>query len=67
MTSSEALLCFYIDDEEDGYSMKRWCIKSFPHLGAPVVVPWLANPTRNHEVAGWIPDLAPWLRIQHCR
>ena len=27
---------------------------------------WLTNPTRNHEIAGSIPGLAQWLRIQHC-
>ena len=26
--------------------------------GVPVVAQWLKNPTRNHEVAGSIPDLA---------
>ena len=26
--------------------------------GVPVVAQWLTNPTRNHEVAGLIPDLA---------
>ena len=30
--------------------------------GVPVVAQWLTNPTRNHEVAGSIPDLAPWVR-----
>ena len=28
--------------------------------GVPVVVQWLTSPTRNHEVAGLIPGLAPW-------
>ena len=27
---------------------------------------WLANPTRNHEVAGSIPDLAQWVNNQRC-
>ena len=27
-------------------------------LGVPVMVQWLANPTRNHEVVGSIPGLA---------
>ena len=23
---------------------------------------WLTNPTRNHDVAGWIPALAQWVK-----
>ena len=30
-------------------------------LGVPVVVQWLTNPTKNHEVAGLIPVLAQWV------
>ena len=26
-----------------------------------MVVQWLMNPTRNHEVAGSIPDLVQWV------
>ena len=35
--------------------------------GVPVVEQWLLNPTRNHEVAGSIPDLLSGLTIWHCR
>ena len=35
-------------------------IKKLP-TGVPVVVQWLTNPTRNHEVAGSIPALAQWV------
>ena len=31
-------------------------------LGVPVVVQWLTNPTRNHEVVGSIPGLAQWVK-----
>ena len=30
-------------------------------VGVPVVVQWLTNPTRNHEVAGSVPALAQWV------
>ena len=33
-----------------------------PNRGVPVVVQWLMNPTRNHEVTGSIPDLAQWVK-----
>ena len=31
-------------------------------IGVPIVVQWLTNPTRNHEVAGLIPGLAQWVK-----
>ena len=30
--------------------------------GAPVVVQWLTNPTRNHEVVSSITGLAQWVK-----
>ena len=30
--------------------------------GVPIVVQWLTNPTRNHEVAGFVPALAQWVK-----
>ena len=31
-------------------------------FGVPIVAQWLANPTRNHEVAGSIPGLVQWVK-----
>ena len=31
-------------------------------LGVPVVAQQLTNLTKNHEVAGLIPGLAPWVK-----
>ena len=36
--------------------IKNYC------LGVPVVVQWLTNPTRNHDVVGSIPGLAQWVK-----
>jgi len=30
--------------------------------GVPIMAQWLTNPTRNHEVVGSIPALAPWVK-----
>jgi len=35
------------------FNISRW--------GDPVMVQWLTNPTRNHEVAGSVPALAQWV------
>ena len=42
--------------------MTQW-VKNLT-VGVPVVAQWLTNPTRNREVAGWIPGLAQWVKGQ---
>ena len=38
-----------------------WMIRSSV-WGVPIVVQWLTNPTKNHEVAGSIPGLPQWVK-----
>ena len=43
-----------------------YLFRSFPHqrfydFGVSVMAQWLMNPSRNHEVVGSIPGLAPWV------
>ena len=41
----------------------RGCMPiKFIVIGVPVVVQWLTNPTRNHEVVGSVPGLAQWVK-----
>ena len=37
-------------------------ITEIHRIRVPVVVQWLTNLTRNHEVAGSIPDLSQWVK-----
>ena len=32
------------------------------YLGVLVMVQWLTNPTKNHEIVGLIPGLAQWVK-----
>ena len=56
----------YVQSQLKYHLFKRhtWTpIKSISiYLGVPVVAQWLMNPTRNHEVVGWIPGLAWWVK-----
>ena len=37
-------------------------LKKLLGIGVPVVVQWLTNLTRHHEVASSIPGLAQWIK-----
>ena len=38
------------------------CILEDVVYGVPIVVQWLTNPTRNHEVTGSLPGIAQWVK-----
>ena len=40
----------------------KMSFKTSKHLGVPVVVQWLTNQTRTHEVVGSVPGLAQWVK-----
>ena len=68
-------MTIYIFNKESYFIFLMLCLKVFLYhellkdrlMGVPIVAQWLTNPTRNHDVAGSIPGLAQWLRIQCCR
>ena len=42
--------------------MHRWRGRRRPHLGVPIVVQWIKNPTSLGEDTGLIPGLAQWVK-----
>ena len=45
--------------DRDTLRLKK--LHSSTFTGVPLVAQWLTNLTRNHDVAGSIPGLAPWV------
>ena len=46
---------------EGSHFTEDWPVKVF-RIGVPIVVQWLTNLIRNHEVVGSIPGLARWVK-----
>ena len=52
-----------IDQSQKYYSEWKKPNKLFIwNLGDPVMVQWLTNPTRNHEITGSTPGFAQWVK-----
>ena len=47
--------------QEIATTTKNKKTKKKKKIGVSVVLPWLTNPTRNHEVVGSVPALAQWV------
>ena len=51
-------------EEPHGQVVYEWSLAEYAlekRTGAPILVQWLTNPTRNHEVVGLILGLAQWV------
>ena len=53
---------FHFDNINVKFNKGRFFNFKILSLGVPIVAQWLTNPTRNHEVVGSIPGLAPWVK-----
>ena len=52
-------MSFHYKTEFPGLKLES---KEYKYFGVPIVVQWLTNLTRNHEIAGLVPGPPQWVK-----
>ena len=55
-------MILYTENPKDSTQKLLKLINKFSKVGVPIMVQWLRNLTRNHEVVGLVPGLAQWVK-----